>query len=74
MCFIVARNADKTGCIAMRTQHGPELVNLKRRIISQKGYSKIQLMTISRPSAYEEYAPYHIVDTVEEFMNAVLQL
>lgn len=32
---------------------------------------KIQLVTISRPSAYGEYEPYHFVDTKEEFAKVV---
>ena len=31
----------------------------------------IQLVTISRPSAYGEYEPYHFVDTEEEFVHAI---
>ncbi|MFR5853126.1 MAG: DUF6718 family protein [Lachnospiraceae bacterium] len=31
-------------------------------------------MTISRPSAYGEYAPYHIVDTADEFKREVSRL
>ena len=27
----------------------------------------VQLVTISRPTAYGEYAPYHFVDTEQEF-------
>ncbi|MCM1144659.1 MAG: hypothetical protein NC318_10130 [Blautia sp.] len=34
-------------------------------------YKKIQLVTISRPSAYGEYEPYHFVDTEAEFEQAV---
>ena len=41
-------------------------------MIEQKvGYEKIQLVTISRPSAYGEYEPYHFVDSKEEFVYAV---
>lgn len=35
------------------------------------GYEKIQLVTISRPSAYGEYEPYHFVESKEEFFVAV---
>lgn len=38
------------------------------------GYEKIQLVTISRPSAYGEYEPYHFVDSEEEFAYAVAQM
>lgn len=40
----------------------------------QVGYEKIQLVTISRPSAYGEYEPYHFTDTEEEFEKAVVNM
>lgn len=47
---------------------------LKRTIEEKVGYEKIQLVTISRPSAYGEYEPYEFVDTEEEFFNAVVNM
>jgi len=41
---------------------------------SQGGYEKIQLVTISRPSAYGEYEPYHFVNTKEEFEEQVVNM
>ena len=35
------------------------------------GYKGGQLVTISRPTAYDEYAPYHFVDTEQEFQALV---
>ena len=35
------------------------------------GYKGVQLVTISRPTAYGEYAPYHFVDTEQEFQTLV---
>lgn len=31
------------------------------------GYKGVQIVTISRPTAYGEYAPYQFVDTEQEF-------
>lgn len=47
------------------------LSSFKRSIESKVGYDKIQLVTISRPSAYGEYEPYHFVNTEKEFVHAV---
>ena len=33
-----------------------------------------QLVTISRPTAYGEYAPYHFVNTEQEFKTLVIGL
>lgn len=60
----------RCGCVALRTTHGKHLSEFKRSIEAKVGYEKIQLVTISRPSAYGEYEPYHFVDTEEEFAHA----
>ena len=45
------------GCYALKTQHGSHLVEMKRRMNQQVASKGIQLVTISRPTAYGEYAP-----------------
>ena len=72
MCYLIAKDVDKVGCVALRTTHGKHLSEFKRSIEKKIGYEKIQLVTISRPSAYGEYEPYHFVDTKEEFEQAVV--
>ena len=71
MCYLIAKNIDDVGCVALRTTHGKHLSEFKRMIEQKVGYEKIQLVTISRPSAYGEYEPYHFVDSKEEFVYAV---
>ncbi len=71
MCYLIAGNIDDVGCVALRTTHGKHLSEFKRSIEAKVGYEKIQLVTISRPSAYGEYEPYHFVDTEEEFAHAI---
>lgn len=71
MCYLIAKNVDAVGCVALRTTHGKHLSEFKRKIEKAVGYEKIQLVTISRPSAYGEYEPYHFVETKEEFAYAV---
>ena len=55
MCYLIAKNVDVVGCVAMRTTHGKHLAEFKRKLEKRVGYEKIQLVTISRPSAYGEY-------------------
>ena len=74
MCYLVAKNIESEGCVALRTTHGKHLSEFKRSIERKVGYDKIQLVTISRPSAYGEYEPYHIVDLEQEFECAVEQM
>ena len=72
MCYIVAKHTGFDGCVAFKTTHGKNLVNLKRRIEAKVGYKKIELMTISKPSAYPEYEPYRFVKTEAAFEKAAL--
>ena len=59
MCYLIAKDRDSHGCYALKTNHGRHLVELKRELNRAVGYKGVQLVTISRPTAYGEYAPYH---------------
>ena len=74
MCYLVAKDINDVGCVAWKTTHGKQLSELKRTLEEKVGYDRIQLITISRLSAYGEYEPYHFVHTKEEFMSAVEQM
>ena len=74
MCYLVAKNINDVGCVALRTTHGKHLSEFKRTLEKKVGYDKIQLVTISRPSAYGEYEPYRFVSTEDEFAQAVEQM
>lgn len=71
MCYLIAKDRDSHGCYALKTNHGRHLVELKRELNRAVGYKGVQLVTISRPTAYGEYAPYHFVDTEQEFQTLV---
>ena len=71
MCYLVAKDRDAHGCFALKTTHGKHLVELKRflnELVAAKG---IQLVTISRPTAFGEYAPYRFAQNEEEFVALV---
>ena len=59
------------GCVALQTSHGQHLADFKKRLVRVVGYDRIQLVTISRPSAYGEYEPYRFLETEQEFEEAV---
>ena len=73
-CYVVARNVDSVGCIAIKMKPGSSVVALKRELEQEFGHQKLQFVTISRPSAYGEYEPYRFVDTPDEFKRGVRQL
>ena len=73
-CYVVAKNVDSVGCIAIKMKPGSSVVSLKRELEREFGHQKLQFVTISRPSAYGEYEPYRFVDTPDEFKRGVRQL
>lgn len=74
MCYLVAKDRNAHGCFALKTTHGKHLAEFKRKLNEIVGYKGVQLVTISRPTAYGEYAPYHFVDTEQEFEKLVVRL
>ena len=74
MCYLIAKKFGDTGCVAFQTEHGQHLADFEEKLMRAVGYDKIQLVTISRPSAYGEYEPYHFLETEQEFEAAVRNL
>lgn len=74
MTYLIARDRESHGCFALKVTHGKQLVELKRRLNKTVGYKGIEFITISRPTAYGEYAPYQFIDTVQEFEEIVRDL
>ena len=48
--------------------------NITEKLQKQIGRNGVQLVTISRPSAYGEYEPYVIMESEEKFQERVLNL
>ena len=66
MCYLIAKRFKKSGCIALQTEPGEEMANIADALQEKLGYD-IQIITISRPTAYGEYEPYHFVHSYDEF-------
>lgn len=74
MCYLIAKNVHREGCVALKTQHGKHLVEIKRELnafVAEKG---VQLVTISRPTAYGEYAPYSFAENEKDFFDSVKKM
>lgn len=71
MCYLIAKDRDARGCYALKTTHGKHLAELKSELDQAVGFKGVQLVVLSRPTAYMEYAPYHFVDTEQEFRSLV---
>lgn len=71
MCYLIAKDVDRIGCVALKAAHGKALSDLQKRLLRKIGFEKIQLVTISRPSAYGEYEPYTFAQNEVEFEKTV---
>ena len=71
MCYLVAKDVNSHGCYALKTELGNHLVELKKSLNNLVANVGIQLVTISRPSAFGEYAPYSFAKDEEEFIYLV---
>ena len=60
------KKMNKPGCIALQTEPGEEMAQFADRIQERLGYD-IEIITISRPTAYGEYEPYRFVSSYKEF-------
>ena len=74
MCYLIAKDRNAHGCVALKTTHGQHLADFKYALDDAVSGCGIQLVTISRPTAYGEYAPYHFVHSEEEFTSQVLAM
>lgn len=74
MCYLIAKDRNKDGCYALKTSHGQHLVELKRSLNDATEGRGIQLVTISRPTAYGEYSPYVFSENEEAFIKAVKEM
>lgn len=66
MCYLIAKRMNKTGCVALQTEPGEEMAKFADEIQERLGYD-IEIITISRPTAYGKYESYHFVNSYEEF-------
>jgi hypothetical protein len=71
MCYLIAKDTEAHGCYAFKTEHGQHLADLKHELNQAVGYRGVELVTISRPTAYGEYFPYHFVEDEQEFKRLV---
>ena len=74
MCYLIAKKFNDIGCLAIQMTHGRHLAEFKEKLMQAVGTDTIQLVTISRPSAYGEYEPYHFADTEQEFEKKVIEM
>ncbi|WP_455136033.1 DUF6718 family protein [Thermophilibacter sp.] len=73
MCYLVAKWFDNTGSLALQTSRGEKLSEMVDRLEERFGHDRLQLVTITRPSAYGEYEPYTFVSSEDELTDLLSQ-
>ena len=71
MCYLIAKNNQGGSSLAIQMMHGKELAKFKQEILSELPQDGVQLLTVSRPSAYTEYEPFCFLDTPDHFAREV---
>ena len=71
MCYLIAKNNQGGSSLAIQMMHGKELAKFKQEILSELPQYGVQLLTVSRPSAYTEYEPFCFLDTPDHFAQEV---
>jgi len=78
MCYILVKDYDKhDGCVALETETGDKLVKLKselEKITRTVKEKNIEVVIISKPEMYGEYAPYSFVKTPKELIDRTKEL
>lgn len=76
MVYLIVKDRYKPGCYAVKEQFGQHFGEFYDSLLAETDYkhTHLQLVTLNMPSAYGEYAPYHFVDTEEEFRQKVLEM
>ena len=69
MCYLVAKWFSKEGSLALNAKPGQDLIDFIDKVEARFGSTDLQLVTISRPSAYGEYEPYEFVDAENELID-----
>ena len=70
MCYLIAQKFKESESIAFKTKRGKGLAYFVDELQDKMGYG-IQLVAITRPSAYGEYEPYEFVESYEDFEERV---
>ena len=71
--YIIAKIFDQQGCYAYQCQDPKELMYVPGalELLRNKG---VQIVILDNPEIYSEYAPYHYIPKLNEFVEKVMQL
>lgn len=69
--YIVVKDFIQEGCLAVNVDNGLFIDSIDN-FIAEKN-KKLEVVLLSKPSAFMEYAPYEFVDSIDELKERILQ-
>lgn len=74
MRYLIAKGRNSRGCYVIKLPYDKHFSTLKKSLSNSVKHKGIQLVSVSSPMAYGEYAPYHFVNDEKEFEDLVLKM
>lgn len=69
MCYLIVKDFNKRGSIAMELNSTQELSGLSKFLSARLKNTSKQVVTISDLETWGEYAPFEVVNSVGEFVD-----
>ncbi|MEG0494692.1 MAG: DUF6718 family protein [Eubacterium sp.] len=74
MAYLIARQFDKPGCIAIQAESGQKLTESARRLAKMTIHTGVQVSVVYSEEDFAEYEPHVIFEDHDEFYTSVLDL
>jgi hypothetical protein len=72
--FIIAKVFGRAGCLVTELKDNNQLGDVVNYLEERIQSDKIQIVTLTNPDAYGEYQPYFAIETVDAFIDFVLDV
>lgn len=73
MCYLLAKKFKEPSSVALKTRRKMELADFSSQLQKKLG-KEVHLITVTRLSAYGEYAPFTFVKDYDEFEKAAFKM
>ena len=74
MSFLIVKNCNEQGCIALETKKDPATESLFRYLTQRTGGKGLQIAFLTDADTYEEYNPFTFVSSETEFIGKVFKM
>lgn len=74
MSYVVVKDFNKQGCICYKCTNKRDLPALPTLLNAHVDISRIQVVVLSNPKVYGEYAPYTFIDDIGDFIDKAIKM